>query len=129
VEQGWIGFALAHSLRLQIYGIVFLSHPLVQLPDSSDGWYEDPGLHGSIFWECPLQEPGCVYVGDHVHHGSHPLLFGYIPMVYHLEHGLLYRQVVLPWFVGLDALEGHLYQVAEEDLWEVVGNPRHAGQV
>ena len=50
-------------------------------------------------------------------------------MVYHLEHDLLYRQVVLPWLVDLDALEGHLYQVAEEDLREVVGNPRHAGQV
>ena len=51
---------------------------------------------------------GCVYVGDHVHHGSHPLLLGYIPILYNLEHDLLYRQVVLPWFVNLDALEGHL---------------------
>lgn len=50
-------------------------------------------------------------------------------MVRHLECRVQRRQIILPWLIYLDAMEGHLYQVAQEGLREAIGDRRDGGQV
>jgi hypothetical protein len=131
VEQGWISFALAPSLRLQIYDIVFLSHLLVHLPDSGDGRYEDPGLHRSIFWECPLQEPLQAVFTLVIMYIMDLTLFFLDTFLFYIIWNTIFSIVRL-FFLGLSIWmpwKDIFNQIAKENLCKVVGNPRHAGQV
>lgn len=66
-------------------------------------------MHGQILWQRPLPEPGGVCAYHHVYHGLGTVLPRHLLVVYHLEHGIQYRTVVLLGIVDLDPMEGYLY--------------------
>ena len=45
-------------------------------------------MRESVLWERAVLESAGVHVDDHVHHGYGVVLPGYVPVVYHLEHGV-----------------------------------------
>ena len=61
-------------------------------------------MQGSVLWKRVVLEPAGIHVDDHVHHGSRAVLPGYVPLVYHLEHGVEYWTIVHTRLVNLDAL-------------------------
>ena len=76
-----------------------------------------------------MLEPAGIHVDDHIHNGSRSVLPGYVPLVYHLEHGVQYRTTIYTRIVDLDALERDLYEVTKVDLHKDFGDGRHGGQV
>jgi len=96
---------------------------------SCHDWHEDSRLHRSIFQQHPVHQLGRIYVDDHVCSGPHLVLPQHFPVVYHLEHRLLYWPIVLVGLINLDTLGTYLHTVTEEDLRKIVGNERYGGQV
>jgi len=76
-----------------------------------------------------MYKPGRVYFGNHVRHGFDSFLLGYFPLVYHLEHGFQYCEVIYSWTFDMDTLARYLHPTAEEDLREIIGYPRYGSQV
>lgn len=57
------------------------------------------------------------------------VLLGHLPVVCHLEHGLLHRSILRLGYECVDSLEGYLYAIAQANLRQVARNGRYGSQV
>jgi hypothetical protein len=114
----------SNTLYLQICQVILLPHPLIPLSDPSHpshGSYENSRLHGSVLLQCATYQPGCFRFDNHV------LCCGPCPVLPRHLPRFLYWPIIFLWPINLDALEGYLCMVAEEDLCEI--DKGYGGQV